>query len=287
MGTESGVTTIQIVVDPWARGVVKGDLTATLDKCIMSFLSNEPGLPYLWDEWGCDEVAGYYFVLQHTDPDGLSEQVEKTVGEDTGRRTQIGQFPHKEKFEERHGEDTYEFVDTYPLVVHRWLRCVTPSMFMSAEKENLAIGEKTRITVELKCNDSAMVNESMHFSLIGPGMLESEETQTDLAGRAETIYHASKAGTAITIASYIHSTGKCKNETESISVLVGEKKTNISRISLLTFPEYLVTSGDGTTFMAGSGKVTIDDCSHHKRDYTTCKTEKIFKWEFRRNKKNK
>ena len=44
---------------------------------------------------------------------------------------------------------------------------------------------------------------------------------------------------------------------------------------------------DGVKFMAGSGKVTSDDCSHHHRDYTTCKTEKTFRWEFKRNKRNK
>jgi hypothetical protein len=65
---------------------------------------------------------------------------------------------------------------------------------------------------------------------------------------------------------------------------VDEEKPVIN-VSNIPSPDFIVTSGDGVNSMAGSGKVTIDDVSHNNRDYTTCKTENTFTWEFKRTKK--
>jgi hypothetical protein len=51
--------------------------------------------------------------------------------------------------------------------------------------------------------------------------------------------------------------------------------------------DYRVTSGDGINFMAGSGKVTNDDCPHTEKDYTTCRTERTYSWTFKKMKKLK
>lgn len=52
-------------------------------------------------------------------------------------------------------------------------------------------------------------------------------------------------------------------------------------------PDYLVTSGDGVNFMAGSGKMTNDDCPHAEMDYTKCRTERTYSWKFEKMKKIK
>jgi hypothetical protein len=39
--------------------------------------------------------------------------------------------------------------------------------------------------------------------------------------------------------------------------------------------------------MAGSGKVTNDDCPHAEEDYTTCRTERTYSWKFTKKKKVK
>lgn len=83
---------------------------------------------------------------------------------------------------------------------------------------------------------------------------------------------------------FTHSDEKEDTKILDIGVVNGEKE-NLPFISLCPSPDFVVTSGDGEAFMAGSGEVTIDDCSHHNRDYTDCKTVKSYSWEFRRIKK--
>ena len=72
------------------------------------------------------------------------------------------------------------------------------------------------------------------------------------------------------------------NEHKTRGLTVGNvnKKNISSPTSFVYSTDYLVTSGDGVNFMAGSGKYTGDDCSHSTKDYTTCKVERSFTWKF-------
>jgi len=65
------------------------------------------------------------------------------------------------------------------------------------------------------------------------------------------------------------------------------KSNNASPTSLQHSPDCLVTSGDGINFMSGSGKISNDECSHNKMDYTTCKTERTYSWKFTKKLKTK
>ena len=83
---------------------------------------------------------------------------------------------------------------------------------------------------------------------------------------------------------FTHSDEREDTKILDIGVVDGEKE-NLPFISMCPSPDFVVTSGDGEEYMSGSGEVTIDDCSHHNRDYTDCKTVKSYSWEFRRMKK--
>jgi hypothetical protein len=76
-----------------------------------------------------------------------------------------------------------------------------------------------------------------------------------------------------------------EHRTEEITIGNVNKNNGSSHTSFQTSPDYLVTSGDGVNFMAGSGEMSNDDCSHGKKDYTTCKTERTFSWTFKKMKK--
>lgn len=78
-----------------------------------------------------------------------------------------------------------------------------------------------------------------------------------------------------------------EHRTEEITIGNVNKNNGSSHTSFQTSPDYLVTSGDGVNFMAGSGEMSNDDCSHGKKDYTTCKTERTFSWTFKKMKKLK
>ena len=74
---------------------------------------------------------------------------------------------------------------------------------------------------------------------------------------------------------------------EELTVGNVNKKNISSPTSFVYSTDYLVTSGDGVNFMAGSGEMSNDDCSHGKKDYTTCKTERTYSWKFKKIKKLK
>ena len=67
---------------------------------------------------------------------------------------------------------------------------------------------------------------------------------------------------------------------ESLTVGIVNESNSSSPTSFQYSPDTLVTSGDGVTFMAGSGKMSNDECPHHEKDYTTCKTERTYSWKF-------
>lgn len=78
-----------------------------------------------------------------------------------------------------------------------------------------------------------------------------------------------------------------EHRTEEITVGHVNKYSGSSPTFLQYSPDHMVTSGDGVNFMAGSGEMSNDDCSHGKEDYTTCKTERTYSWTFKKMKKLK
>jgi hypothetical protein len=78
-----------------------------------------------------------------------------------------------------------------------------------------------------------------------------------------------------------------ENKTKGLTIGHVNEKNSSSPTSFQYSPDYLVTSGDGVNFMAGSGKMSNYDCSHGKEDYTKCKTERTYSWTFKKIKKTK
>ena len=78
-----------------------------------------------------------------------------------------------------------------------------------------------------------------------------------------------------------------ENKTKDLMIGPVNKSDSSSSISFQYSPDDLVTSGDGVSFMAGSGKATDDDCPHSEKEYTKCKTERIYSWIFKKMKKTK
>ena len=78
-----------------------------------------------------------------------------------------------------------------------------------------------------------------------------------------------------------------ENKKKDITVAPVNKSNSSSPSSFQHSPDYRVTSGDGVSFMAGSGKATDDDCPHAEKDYTKCKTERTYSWTFKKTKKTK
>jgi hypothetical protein len=78
-----------------------------------------------------------------------------------------------------------------------------------------------------------------------------------------------------------HSTHEdTRHEQKDLTLGPVNKSNHSSSTSLQHSPDCMVTSGDGENFMAGSGKITTDKCSHNNKDYTTCKTERTYSWKF-------
>jgi len=67
---------------------------------------------------------------------------------------------------------------------------------------------------------------------------------------------------------------------EGLTVGIVNESNSSSPTSFQYSPDTLVTSGDGVNYMAGSGKMSNDECPHHEKDYTTCKTERTYSWKF-------
>ncbi|EMR74150.1 hypothetical protein MCGE09_00178 [Thaumarchaeota archaeon SCGC AB-539-E09] len=67
---------------------------------------------------------------------------------------------------------------------------------------------------------------------------------------------------------------------KGLTVGIVNESNSSSPTSFQYSPDYLVTSGDGVNYMAGSGKMSNDECPHSEKDYTKCKTERTFSWKF-------
>jgi len=222
IGTISSAKPRQFEIDTFARGVVRGDPAATLDRCITSWLSNTPPLPYKWEEWGCDDLVGYEFTLEYTDKEGKSSITNRVVGEKTDRTTELDQAAYKDAFtEEDEWGEKYDYSENYLVIVKGYLRCAKPDFIVSAEETHIDVGDETRISIHLICDGLVMGGEEILLSLNGPGELSNSNLTTDGSGMAETMYRGTENGLAVIIATWIPELKKCKRVSENTVVFVG------------------------------------------------------------------
>lgn len=220
-GTISSAQPKQFEIDTFARGVVRGDPAATLDMCITSWLSNAPPLPYKWEEWGCDDLVGYKFILEYTDKEGKFSITNRVVGEKTDRTTELDQAAYKDAFtEEDEWGEKYDYSENYLLIVWGYLRCAKPGFLVSAEETHIDVGDETRISIHLNC-DGLVMEEEILLSLKGPGELSNSNLVTDGSGMAETMYRGTENGLAVITATWIPEIPKCERVSENTVVFVG------------------------------------------------------------------
>jgi hypothetical protein len=212
-----------ITVDPFARGVIAGNLDATFENCVNTYINNQPTIPYEWTEWGCDDLVGYLFTLRYTDRNGNVTSRKATVGEKTNARTELDQYYYEQSFTEtdQWGESS-TYSESYFLVVYGWLRCKDPDLPISPDKSILSVGDRTKVSLSLRCGDENMEVETLNLTLTGPGKLASTTLITDTSGKADTVYHATENGSATITAKWTPTnTWRCEEYTKETEVCVG------------------------------------------------------------------
>ena len=186
-----------IVIDPFANGVVAGDLDATFEQCIANFLAGAPELPYKEYHFECFEVVGFLFKLKLTDYSGTESYRERIYGEEGKRRFNTDEGYYELMGDVREDGEVVEenvVIGQYLFEVIALANCAEPEFTITAEKNRIDVDEETTLEIDMSCGPWQMWQKEIDLEVGGVGELDEYYIELDMNGHGEVTYTGTERG---------------------------------------------------------------------------------------------